>query len=669
MNAEPIKRKDYASSLSKDKLSEIYISMKTQRILEDRLLKMYKGGQLSGAVYPGIGQEASMAGIGAGMGPKDIFGGTHRDLGVQMMRGVSLKEIALNFYGKKEGPSKGRDGNSHFGIVDKGTLMVASPLPDSGPVAVGWALASKQDQSGIVAVANCGEGATATGAWHEAINMAAVLNLPIVFTVQNNQYAYSTPNEVEFASTNVSDRASGYGIPSYIIDGNDIYSVMDAVHEACENARNGGGPTLLELVTFRHHGHAGHDPADYVNDEVRSYWMKRDPLLRFEESLVEEGFFQKEDFISLQEEIEILVKETLDWAKDEPDPEPSEEEEDIFLLRTSPVMSTNEEKLETMNFIESITNAMDEAMFDNEDIFVMGEDIGGFGGAFKATQGLFEKYGGDRVIDTPISEAGFVGAAVGSALAGKIPIVELQFFDFVYPALDQLTTEAAKYNWKSGKSVPMVVRGPTGAGTRSGPFHSISPESLLAHHPGLKVVAPSNPYDAKGLLIASIYDPNPVMFLEHKKLYRKPELKMDVPKGLYEIELGSAKVLREGSDITVVSWSGMIHVVQEAAEVLNKEGVSVEIIDLRSIVPLDTETILSSVEKTSNLCIVQEDVPFSSIASEISSLVAERGFWNLDNPIKKVTPPNTHIPFAPILEDAFIPSVDKVVKAIRELGN
>lgn len=669
MSAEPIKRKDYASSLSKDKLSEIYISMKTQRILEDRLLKMYKGGQLSGAVYPGIGQEASMAGIGAGMGPKDIFGGTHRDLGVQMMRGVSLKEIALNFYGKKEGPSKGRDGNSHFGIVDKGTLMVASPLPDSGPVAVGWALASKQDQSGIVAVANCGEGATATGAWHEAINMAAVLNLPIVFTVQNNQYAYSTPNEVEFASTNVSDRASGYGIPSYIIDGNDIYSVMDAVHEACENARNGGGPTLLELVTFRHHGHAGHDPADYVNDEVRSYWMKRDPLLRFEESLVEEGFFQKEDFISLQEEIEILVKETLDWAKDESDPEPSEEEGDIFLLRTSPVMSTNEEKLETMNFIESITNAMDEAMFDNEDIFIMGEDIGGFGGAFKATQGLYEKYGGDRVIDTPISEAGFVGAAVGSALAGKIPIVELQFFDFVYPALDQLTTEAAKYNWKSGKSVPMVVRGPTGAGTRSGPFHSISPESLLAHHPGLKVVAPSNPYDAKGLLIASIYDPNPVMFLEHKKLYRKPELKMDVPKGLYEIELGSAKILREGSDITVVSWSGMIHVVQEAAEVLNQEGVSVEIIDLRSIVPLDTETILSSVEKTSNLCIVQEDVPFSSIASEISSLVAERGFWNLDNPIKKVTPPNTHIPFAPILEDAFIPSVDKVVKVIRELGN
>ena len=250
-----------------------------------------------------------------------------------------------------------------------------------------------------------------------------------------------------------------------------------------------------------------------------------------------------------------------------------------------------------------------------------------------------------------------------------MPIVELQFFDFVYPALDQLTTEAAKYNWKAGKQVPMVVRGPTGAGTRSGPFHSISPESLLAHHPGLKVVAPSNPYDAKGLLIASIFDPNPVMFLEHKKLYRKPELKMEVPKGLYEVDLGSAKILKEGSDVTVVSWSGMVDIVKEAAEVLSNEGISVEVIDLRSIVPLDSETILSSVEKTSNLCIVQEDVPFSSVASEISSIVAERGFWNLDNPIKRVTSPNTHIPFAPVLEDEFIPSIDKVVNAIRELGN
>ena len=247
------------------------------------------------------------------------------------------------------------------------------------------------------------------------------------------------------------------------------------------------------------------------------------------------------------------------------------------------------------------------------------------------------------------------------------PIVELQFYDFVYPALDQITTEAAKYNWKAGKSVPMVVRGPTGAGTRSGPFHSISPESLLAHHPGIKVVAPSNPYDAKGLLIASVNDPNPVMYLEHKKLYRKPDLKMEVPLGLYEIEIGKGKIVKEGSDLTIVTWSGMVSVAEQAAQELSKDGLSVEIIDIRTIIPLDEEIILNSVEKTSNLCILQEDVPFSSIASEISSLVAEKGFWSLDNPIIKVTPPNTHIPFAPVLEDAFIPSVEKVIKAVKEL--
>ena len=667
MGIEKITRSGYSSKLTKEQLWDIYKSMKTQRQLEERLLKLYKGGQLSGAVYPGIGQEASMAGIAAGMDEKDIFGGTHRDLGVQIKKGVTLKEIALNFFGKHDGPSKGRDGNSHFGVVDKGTLMVVSPLPDSAPVAVGWALASKLDNSGIVAVANCGEGATATGTWHESINMAGVSNLPIVFTVQNNQFAYSSPNETEFGTPNVADRASGYGIPSKIIDGNDIYEVINTIHDACEHARNGNGPTLVELVTFRHYGHAGHDPAEYVTEEVRDFWMKRDPISRFESALIDEGLFSEDDFAKLTEELEIEIRETLEWAKAQDDPKPENEILDIFATRNSEVKNSKSSESKTMNLIEAITNGLDELLENDKDVFMMGEDIGEFEGAFKATKGLHAKYGSDRILDTAISEGAFTGAAVGAALAGKKPIVELQFYDFVYPALDQITTEAAKYYWKAGKSVSMVVRGPTGAGTRSGPFHSISPESLLAHHPGIKIVAPSNPYDAKGLLVAATYDPNPVMYLEHKKLYRKPDLKMDVPLGLYEVEIGKGAVVKEGTDFTIVTWSGMVSVAQEAANTLESDNISVEIIDLRTIVPLDEEIILKSVEKTSNLCILQEDVPFSSVASEISSLVAEKGFWNLDNPILKITPPNTHIPFAPILEDAFIPNADKVVSAIKGL--
>ena len=395
--------------------------------------------------------------------------------------------------------------------------------------------------------------------------------------------------------------------------------------------------------------------------------MKRDPIARFEDSLVSEGLFTTEQFVNLQDELEAEIKEVLDWAKEQKDPDPENEIKDMFASRTSPVIQNDGSSLKTMNFIEAITNGLDELMEADENVFMMGEDIGVFEGAFKATKGLFNKYGPFRVIDTSISEGGFTGAAVGAALAGKKPIVELQFYDFVYPALDQITTEAAKYYWKAGKAVPMVVRGPTGAGTRSGPFHSISPESLLAHHPGIKVVAPSNPYDAKGLLVAAVNDPNPVMYLEHKKLYRKPDLKMDIPLGLYEVEIGKGKIVREGSDVTIVTWSGMVSVAQEAADILAKENISVEVIDIRTIVPLDEEIILKSVEKTSNLCILQEDVPFSSVASEISSLVAEKGFWNLDNPIVKVTAPNTHIPFAPVLEDAFIPNASKVVNAIKEL--
>ncbi|MFH1105265.1 MAG: dehydrogenase E1 component subunit alpha/beta [Actinomycetota bacterium] len=661
-----IEAKGYAAELSEAQLLGMYELMLTGRLLETRLHTMYRGGRLSGAVYPGVGQEAAEVGIASALDPGDVFGGTHRDLLAQLTRGVTLEETLLNFYGKAAGPTKGRDGNSHFGVVEKGSLMVVSPLPDAYPVAVGYALAFQQRGERRVALADCGEGSTATGTWHEAVNFAAVLGLPVVFTVQNNQYAYSTPNDREFKLSYVAHRADGYGMPGVVVDGNDVLEVYDAVRGAVELARRGGGPTLIEAVTFRHFGHAGHDPADYVKPDERAEWMAKDPIPRFEEFLGSRGLLDEARRTALEERIQDKIRKTMEWAQDEADPLPESVDTDVFALRTEAGRAPGAPEGEPITLLDAVAQALDEEMGRDERVFVMGEDVGVFGGAFKVTRGLFEKYGPHRVIDTPIAESALIGAAVGSALAGLRPVVELQYADFIYPGMDQLATEAAKYHWKGLKAVPMVVRGPSGAGLRAGPFHSISPEGLLAHHPGLKVIVPSTPASAKGLLVAAIRDPNPVIFLEHKKLYRS--IKEPVPPGDYEIPLGQARIAREGTDVTIVTWGAMVHTSLAAAETLEAEGISVEVVDLQTIVPLDWDTVFASVAKTSRLVVVQEDVPFASVSSEVAARVAAEAFWDLDGPVLRVTPPQTHIPFAPALEDAFVPQPDRVVAAVRSLA-
>lgn len=661
-----IEARGHADQLGADRLLEMYELMMTGRLLETRLHSMYRGGRLPGAVYPGVGQEAAQVGIASALEPGDILGPTHRDLGMQLTRGVTLEETLLNFYGKASGPTAGRDGNSHFGVFSKGTLMVVSPLPDAYPVAVGCALAFKQKGERRVALANCGEGSTATGTWHEAVNTAAVLNLPVVFTVQNNQYAYSTPNDREFALEQIAHRADGYGIPGVVIDGNDVLACYSAAKEAVERARDGEGPSLIEAVTFRHFGHAGHDPAEYVKPDEREAWMEKDPIPRFEQFLEERGLLDADGRAEVEERITDRIRKTIDWAQEQADPEPADAATGLFAVRETPAPEPAEPAGEPVTLLDAITQALDEEMERDERVFLLGEDIGDFGGAFKVTAGLFAKYGPMRVIDTPIAESAIAGAAVGAALQGQVPVAELQYTDFIYPAMDQLFTEAAKYHWKAGEAVPIVVRGPSGAGLRAGPFHSISPEGMLSHHPGLKVVVPSTPTAAKGLLLAAIREPNPVIYLEHKKLYRS--VKEALPPGDYEIPLGKARVALAGDDLTIVTWGAMVHTSLEAAETLAAEGVSVEIIDLQSIVPLDWDAVFASVAKTSRLVVVQEDVPFASVASEVAARVADDAFWDLDAPVVRVTPPHTHIPYAAILEDAFVPQVDDVLAAVRTLS-
>ncbi len=656
-----------AGELDDAQLMEMYELMITGRLLESRLHNMYRGGRLSGAVYPGVGQEAAMVGFGYALEDDDIFGGTHRDLVAQLAKGVTLEETLLNFFGKAEGPTKGRDGNSHFGVLEKGTLMVVSPLPDAYPVALGWALAFKQRGEPRVALADCGEGATATGAWHEAVNTGAVLQLPIVFTVQNNQFAYSTPNDREFAIGEIAERASGYGIPGVTVDGNDVLACHAAASEAIHRARAGEGPTLIEAVTFRHHGHAGHDSAEYVKPDFREYWMDRDPIPRFEQFLEERGVLAEGVKEQMGEEIGGRIKSLIEWAQTRPDPTPEMVDQDLFAVRVDePAPASGAGEGDPVTMLDAIRAGLIEAMEEDDSVFLLGEDVGAYGGAFKVTEGIMERFGPMRAIDMPIAEAAIIGAAVGAALAGLKPIAELQYTDFIYPGLDQLVSEAAKYNWKGGASVPLVVRGPSGAGLRAGPFHSMSPEGMLAHHPGLKIVVPSTPTAAKGLLAAAIKDPNPVVFLEHKKLYRS--IKEAIPTGPYEIPLGQARVARPGTDVTVIAWGAMVHTSLTAAEEIAGEGTSIEIIDLQSVAPIDWEAIFASVARTSRLVIVQEDVPIASVASEIAARVAADMFWDLDGPIQRVVPPHTHIPFNAVLEDAFLPQVEDVLGAVRSLA-
>jgi 2-oxoisovalerate dehydrogenase E1 component len=489
----------------------------------------------------------------------------------------------------------------------------------------------------------------------------------VVFTIQNNQYAYSTPTERESALRHFADRAAGYGIPGVVVDGNDVLACYEAATTAVERARSGLGPSIIEAVTFRRLGHAGHDSADYVPDEVRARWEDRDPLTRFETYLTHRGLLDEERRDPILADAEKQVAEVLDWAATQPDPDPETVGDGVFAhrLQTIPVEAAPNAGPEG-TMVDAINSALGQEMERDDNVFIMGQDVGRFGGAFKVTDGLHERFGPERVIDTPISESAMVGSAVGAALMGRRPVVELQYSDFIYPGLDQLVNEAAKYHWKTGASVPMVIRGPSGAGLRAGPNHSISPEGLLAHHPGIKVVCPSGPYNAKGLLLASIRDPNPVVYLEHKKLYRS--IKEPVPETDYEVPLGIAAVAREGSDVTVVTWSAMAHTSLEAASRLESEGISVEVIDLLTLVPFDWETVFGSVARTSRLVIVQEDSPFASIASEISARVADELFWDLDGPIKRVTPPQVHVPFAAALEDAYLPQVDDVVAAVKGLS-
>jgi 2-oxoisovalerate dehydrogenase E1 component len=555
--------------------------------------------------------------------------------------------------GKGEGYSRGRERSFHFGTLPHHIVGMISHLGAMLPVADGLALAFKLRGSDRVAVPFTGDGSTSEGDFHEALNLAAVWKLPVLFVVENNQYGLSTPISEQYACRDLADKAVGYGIPGEIVDGNDIIAVYDAVSRAARRARDGEGPTLLEFKTFRMRGHEEASGIAYVPKELIDHWAKKDPVEGFERRMLAWGVLTPADRDAIRAGFKQQIDDAVDLALEAPDPDnpPEIELADVYAPSPEPIEPAFEaEKLE-LRYLDAITDAMRTAMRQDEQVLIMGQDIAEYGGAFKATQGFVEEFGRARVRNTPIIESGAIGAAMGLALEGFRPIVEMQFADFVSCGFNQIVNNLAKTHYRWGPNIGVVIRMPVGGGVGAGPFHSQNPEAWFTQVAGLKVVAPSTPEDAKGLLLGALYDNNPVIFCEHKFLYRS--VKGHVPAGLYTIELGKARIARPGRHATVISWGVGVHWALEAAAALEKEGIELEVIDLRTLLPWDQETVIGSLRRTSRALVLHEAPQTGGFGGEVASTLSERAFEWLDAPVMRLGSLDTPVPFSKALEERF----------------
>jgi pyruvate/2-oxoglutarate/acetoin dehydrogenase E1 component/TPP-dependent pyruvate/acetoin dehydrogenase alpha subunit len=580
--------------------------------------------------------------------------------------------------GRETGYCLGRGGSMHIADVEKGNLGATGIVGGNIPVATGAALAQQMQHTDQVVLCFFGDGASSTGNFHESLNMAGRWKLPVVYIVENNLYGMSVPIGSAAAKLDIADRACAYDMPGEVINGMDILAVREAVGRAVERARQGEGPSLIECQTYRWYGHSRSDPRAYRTKEEEAAWKARDPIPGFAAWLVEKGICTQQEIDALEEKVEDAIEAATQFALDSPMPPAEELEEFVYVpFQWTEADYARERELRQsarqggpgtrkLLYREALQEAAREEMLRDPSVFVMGEDVGLYGGAYGATRDLFDEFGPERVRDTPISEATIGGSAVGAAMAGMRPIAEIMYVDFTPLAMDQIANQGAKNRYMFGgkTKVPMVLRTEGGAGRSIAAHHSQSLEALWTHFPGIYVVMPSTPYDAKGLLKAAIRDDNPVMFIEHKMLYG---IEGHVPEEDYVIPYGVADVKREGSDVTVVTYSRMVHRALEAAEKLAEEGVSVEVIDLRTLKPLDMETITASIQKTGRVVGLTEAYKTGSFISELAMRIQEEVFDWLDAPVVRVAAADVPVPMSESLEDAAIPTVDRIIDGIRQV--
>jgi len=639
------------------------------RSFEDRLAEEYRQGNLpSEALFLSTGQEATAVGACFALRPQDYIATTYRNIPHLLAKGADLKGVAAELFGKETGLCKGKGGVMHLADARLGALPGTGIVGASTLMGIGAALSARQSHTDQVALCFLGDGATNQGMFHEALNFAAVLNLPAIFVIENNLYGEFTPLSRASRVQQLSRRAAAYGVPGLTVDGNDVWTVYQATREAVERARNGGGPTLLECMTYRLRGHTeGEDFAYRTPAEVEE-WRKKDPILRLRDDLLARGVLTEVDVAHFHEEAQRATEEALAFVRESPEPSPDSLTEDVYAPEPAQLYRATGPRVETrreISFGQALTEALAEEMARDERVFLIGEEVT-TGGYFAVTAGLAERFGHERVIDTPISEYAIVGSAVSAAMTGTRPVAEIMFSDFLTCAMDPLINHAAKMRYLSGGQyrVPLVVRSPGGAGVGLGPQHSQSFEALLMGIPGLIIIAPGTPYDAKGLLKAAIRSNNPVLFFENKLLYASIGL---VPEGEYLVPIGVADVKREGGDVTLVAVGAAVSLALDAAEQVTADGISVEVVDPRTLVPLDLATIVRSIMKTGRLVIAEPGHLTGGFGAELAARVSAVALPALKAPIERVASLDVPVPYNRKLENAATLTAERLAEAVRRV--
>ncbi|WP_041264981.1 alpha-ketoacid dehydrogenase subunit alpha/beta [Bernardetia litoralis] len=654
------------ADISDEQLIHLYKALLKPRLIEDRMLIALRQGKIS-KWFSSYGQEAISVGVTEAIQTDEYLLPLHRNLGVFTSRKIEPKKLFAQFQGKKEGFTKGRDRSFHFGTNEHHIVGMISHLGPQLTVANGIALADVLENKKRVTVTFTGDGGTSQGDFHEALNVAAVWDLPTIFVVENNGYGLSTPSQEQFRCKQFIDKGIGYGMRAVQVDGNNLLEVYSTVQKLAEQMRENPHPILLEMITFRMRGHEEASGTKYVPKELFEVWEKKDPVTNYEKFLVENNILTEEKTKEIREEFFESIKSALDTALELPKivPNTEEEIEDMYAPHEQELIAPISSNQTSKRLIDAISDSLRQSMERYPKMTIMGQDVADYGGVFKITDGFVEQFGKKRIRNTPLCESAIVGASLGLSIRGWKVVMEMQFADFVTCGFNQIINNLAKSHYRWGQNADIVVRMPTGAGIAAGPFHSQSNEAWFVHTPGLIVVYPSSPYDAKGLLNASIEDPNPVIFFEHKALYRA--ISEDIYDDYYTLPIGKAALISEGEDVSIITYGMGVHWAKKAAEELG-DSYSLDILDLRTLLPWDKEAVSETIKKTGKVIILHEDCLTGGIGGEISAWIAEHHFTNLDAPIMREGSLDTAVPFSAELEKNFLPYnrfVEKLTKLIQ----